>query len=101
MQKLDLQTVPKLKFNPIFKDLPESLKDPKCFKRIEKKLNAILNSDHKHKTVTGYVTCAWCSEKRTERYKLMEKIGFTSIGQYMDWKKVMTIISKKKNFQVK
>lgn len=101
MEKLDISKIGKLKPNPIFKGLPKKLKDPSNFADIEKQLAIVLASDHKHKTVKSYVTCAWCNERREQRHKLMKKIGFKSIAQYLEWKKIHEIIRDKKNFQVK
>ena len=102
MNKLTLKQINKSnKPNPIFKGLPESLKDPKIYEETEKKLILILKSDHKHKTASSYTKCKECNAKREERKNLMKKIGFKSIQQYMEWKKIMTIINDKKNFQIK
>lgn len=102
MQKLDLSTIPKnIKPNPIFKGLSNTLKDPKNFKKIEKKLQAILKIDHEHKTASSYAKCQECNSNREERKKMMKDIGFKSIQQYMLWKKVMSIIKDKANFQVR
>lgn len=99
--KLDVNKVPKLKPNPIFKGLSSSLKDPTNYLKTEDSLQSILKSDHKHKTASSYVKCEDCQTKYNERKKLMKKIGFKSIQQYMEWKKIMTIIINKKNFQLK
>jgi len=101
MKKLDLKNVPSLKPNPLFKELPESLKDPKNFKKIEKKLVAVLKTDHAHKTIKEFTTCAWCQDLVQKRQALMKEIGFKDYGQYIMWKKVMTIISKKQSFQLR
>lgn len=102
MKKLDLATVPKnLKPNPIFKGLPENLKDPACFEGIEKKLMELIKSDHKHKTASSYVKCKECQAKYQVRKKEMRKMGFKSVVQYLEWKKIMTIIRDKKSFQLK
>ena len=99
--KLDLKQTPKLEPNPIFKDLPERLKDPKNFPKIEIELFKILKTDHKHKTVRAYVTCAWCQNKLKLRQNRMKAIGFASYGQYVEWRKIMQIITNKANFQIK
>ena len=98
--KLDLAKVLKLKPNPIFKGLSNALKDPKNYKRTEKKLKVILKSDHTHKTPSSYVKCLECQEKLGKKRRLMKEIGFKSFGQYLEWRKVMEIIIKKKDFQV-
>lgn len=99
MRKLDLKEVPKnIKPNPIFKGLSSKLKDPEKYKEIEDKLQSILKSTHNHKTATSYAKCKECQSKREERKKMMKDIGFKSIQQYMEWRKIMEIISKKENF---
>ena len=102
MKKLDLSTLPKkIKPNPLFKGMSKSLKDPANYEKIEKSLFEILKSDHKHRTASSYVKCKECNEKRLARQKAMDDLGFKSIKQYMEWKKIMTIINNKKNFQIK
>lgn len=101
MKKLDLKTVPKLKPNPLFKGLSAKMKDPKNFVDIEKRLQEVISSNHVHKTATSYAKCKECQGKREERKKMMKDIGFKSIQQYLEWKKIMVIISEKKSFQLK
>jgi hypothetical protein len=102
MHKLDLSSVPKrIKPNPIFKGLPSVLKDVKNFEKTEKKLISVLQSDHKHSTAKAYVKCKECNDKRLERQKIMKDIGFKSLSQYLEWKKIMTIIRDKKNFELR
>lgn len=100
MKKLDLKEVPKLKPNPIFDGLDESLKDPKNFKKIDNDLNKILKVKHKHKTASSYAKCAMCQAKRLERQNRMKELGFKSIQQYLEWKRIMFIIKNKKSFQL-
>lgn len=99
--KIQSSKIPKLKPNPLFKGLSEELKNPKNFLKTEKKLLAVLKSDHKHKTASSYAKCTECQSKRLERQKLMKEIGFKSIQQYLEWKKIMQIIINKKDFQIK
>ena len=98
MPKLNLKAVPNLKPNPIFKGLPKKLKDPKNFLDIEKQLQDVIKSDHQHKNIKEFITCAWCQENRERRQKLMKKLGFKGIGQYLTWKKIMTLMINKKDF---
>lgn len=102
MIKLDLSQLPKkLKPNPLLKGLSNSLKDHKNFDAVEKTLQEILKIDHTHKTATSYSKCVECNKKREERQKKMKEIGFKSLRQYMEWKKIHTIIKNKSNFQVR
>lgn len=102
MQKLNIEEVnKKRKPDPLFKGMPKTLKDPKCYERIEKQLQELLKSDHKHKTASSYVKCKECQEKYQLRKTKMKEIGFKSISQYMAWKKIMNIIINKKSFQLR
>lgn len=101
MNKLDIQKVPKLKKNAIFKGLPDKLKDPENFSKIEKELSGMLKTDHKHKTMKAYVCCAWCQKKLELKQNRMKTMGFKDYSQYMEWRKVMMIIKNKSNFQIR
>lgn len=100
MKKLNLKEVPKLKKNPIFKGLPERLKDPSVYEKIERELFEAMKTDHKHKTVKQFVTCAWCQKKRELKQNKMKAMGFKSMGQYLEWRRIMQIITSKANFQL-
>lgn len=103
MKKLNIKTkkVAKLKPAPIFDGLPDRLKTVEAYHRIEKKLFEIVQTDHKHTSVKEYVTCAWCNEKRQMRTNAIKSEGFLSLEQYLEWKKIMDIISNKRNIQLK
>lgn len=102
MKKLDLSTVPEdLKPHPVFEGMDESLKDPERFQPIEDQLQAILKIDHQHKTSKSYSKCKECADKRQKRLETMREIGFKSLQQYLEWKKIMSIIINKKSFQVR
>lgn len=86
----------KLKDHPLFKDFPQKLKNPKCFKDIEHKLAMILYSDHSHPTIKSYVKCKRCQIKLQKRREVLKELGFSGVEQYMMWRKVMdTIINKR------
>lgn len=100
MIKLDLNKVPQIKPDPLFKGLPERLKDPKIFNKIEKSLIKVVQTKHKHKTVSSYVKCVECQDKHKKRKELLKSLGFSGTQQYMQWRKIMIIIKDKKNFQL-
>ncbi len=81
------------------KKLPERLKDLKTYHKIERKLFDIVQTDHKHKTVKSYVTCAWCNKKRELRGNILKLEGFKSIEQYMAWKQIMQKMEEVVNLQ--
>lgn len=102
MQKLSKEEINKKgKPNPLFKGMKSTLKDPKNYEKIEKRLQEILKTNHVHKTISAYVKCPTCQDRRQERQKQMKKEGFKSIEQYMEWKRIMSIIINKKNFQIR
>lgn len=101
MEKLSIEEIGKAKKNPLFRGLPARLKDPKVFYRIEQELFDIVQTDHKHKTVKAYVTCAWCNTKRELKQNKIKSLGFKSYAQYMEWKKIMFLIINKSKFQVR
>jgi len=98
--KLTLKQIAKAKPNPIFKGLAKTLKDTKNFNNTEKKLQDIIKSEHKHKQIKDYVNCGECQNRFQERKKSMKKIGFKSINQYLEWRKVMGILIAKKDFKL-
>lgn len=98
MEKLDLNKIKDLPAHPIFKDFPEDLKDPACFLKIEKKIDKIMYSDHKHKTVKGFMNCMRCQEKFQHKRDYINSLGFKGIEQYQMWKKIMGIIHNEKDF---
>lgn len=103
MKKLNINTkkVANLKPNPIFEGLPDSVKSEKAYHRIEAKLQNVLQSDHTHKTVKEYVSCAWCNKKRELRQNMIKSEGFRNVKQYLEWRKIMEIIINKQNIQLR
>lgn len=101
MKKIELDEINKKgKANPVFKGLPNDLKNVETFNSIEKALNKAMLSDHKHASVKGFVKCKRCQAKLERQKALKKEFGFTSQEQYLMWKKVMSIIKNKANFQL-
>ena len=76
----------------ILKGLPKRLKDVKNFEKIIGKLSKILQNSHQHKTMKQYADCEQCQVNRMKRTSLMREMGFKSIPQYLEWKKIMEVI---------
>jgi hypothetical protein len=96
--KADLSKIKDLPTHPLFKDFPEKLKDPKCFLKIEKAIDKIMFSDHKHSTVKEFVNCKRCQVKFEKKREYIRDQGFKDIQQYQMWKKIQGIIYKKQDF---
>lgn len=101
MKKLELDSVPEMQPHPLFLDLPEHLKDENEFEKIVRELHKVVYSDHTHKTVKGYVKCKSCKKKFDKRSEMIKEYGFTSLEQYLEWKKIMAIIFNKASFELK
>jgi hypothetical protein len=86
--------------NPIFEGLSEALKDTSCYAGIEKRIAAIMYSDHPHKTLKGFVRCKRCLPKMQKRQDALKEIGFASYPQYLEWRRVMSIIIGQQNIQL-
>ena len=91
-KKLSVKEIAKLKTDPLFDDLPEELKDSARYVEIERRLAQAVYSDHSHKSVKQYVTCKRCRPKMDQQRALKKEIGFTSQEQYLQWKRIMSII---------
>ena len=95
MNKLTTEQINKAKPNPVFKGLPDELKDPKNFKKIEKKLANVMVSDHKHRLISAFHKCKRCQDKFKKKREAILALGFNSINQYQHWQKVMRILIDK------
>lgn len=96
MDKFTLKQIGKAKVNPIFKGLQDNLKDPKNFKKIEKKLANVMMSDHKHKQISTFIKCKRCQAKLEKKRRAIRELGFKDFEQYQNWKRVMLHIINKR-----
>jgi hypothetical protein len=97
--KEEAAKLPKYTPNPIFAGLPKILKDPDSYYKVQKALIETLACPTTHSDPAEMQKCSTCTENMVDRRKLMHKLGFSSLHQYMEWRKVMELmlgISKKK-----
>lgn len=90
----------KYKKDNLLDGLSDELKTTEKFDEIEAKLLDLIKTDHKHKTAKQYVKCIECMQKRDKRNELIKSFGFKNYLQYLQWKKIHTIIKNKQNFQI-
>lgn len=95
MTENEAKELPKYRPNPIFNGLPDYLKDPKNFKKIEKAILETLAGKCSHGEVIEWATCAKCQRRFAERSAFIQKLGFRSPAQYMAWKKVHEEITRR------
>ena len=88
MSEITKETFPKHTQNPIFADLPEYLKDPANYKKVQKTVLEALASKHSHGEIMEWASCPACQRKFFERGEVIKKLGFSSPAQYMAWRLV-------------
>ncbi len=80
------------KLDPAFNDLPDVLKNPRCYKRITKKILEAGTSGHEHKNPTAWLKCSVCQNTFLHKRNVIKELGFSSYAQFLKWRKVMDII---------
>lgn len=81
----------------IVADLPDSVKDPKNFEKIQRALlETIRKCKKSHSDPHEMSLCKTCTEGMLERHALMGKFGFNSMKQYREWLKIMDIMINNK-----
>lgn len=92
----EVKKFPKYTPSPYLKDLPDFLKDPKNYNKIQKALLNTLAGPHSHSEMLGWAGCKTCQNKIANLRGTMNKLGFTSPRQYYAWKKTMEFIVNRK-----
>lgn len=80
---------------PVLMGLPEYLKDPASFPKVQKLLIQSLASKHSHGEVIEWATCVDCQKRFAGRGELLKKLGFKSNAQYRAWVKVHETIKER------
>lgn len=88
MSEIKPDTFPKQTANPILAGLPEHLKDPENYEKIRRALLETLASPHSHSDILAWYDCKNCKSKIRDHRLMMQKLGFQSPAQYMEWQKV-------------
>ena|SRR3990167_6973764 len=81
--------------NPLIASLPNYLKDPANFYKIQKALLEAGSTPHSHGSVGEWGKCLRCQRAQWNRKEMMIKLGFKSGAQYMAWKLVHSEIKKR------
>lgn len=85
----DLPTIPNRLPDGPFKGMPQWLKEPSCYAKVQKFIIETLAGTHSHGEVIDWATCPQCQRRFYERRDVIMKLGFKSMGQYLAWQKVM------------
>lgn len=81
--------------SPTLAGLPEYLKDPKNYIKVQKALLETMSCSKSHSDPSEMFHCKQCTENMIKRRELMKKFGFKSPAQYLDWKKTHEEIKKR------
>ena len=88
-EKITKDTFPRYKPNPILAGLPDFVKDPANYNKIQMDLLNALGGAHSHSDMVTWASCLNCQNKLVNFRDTMNKIGFKSPQQYIAWKRVM------------
>src|SRR3990167_4527405 len=80
---------------PLTASLPDHLKDPANFEKIQKAIYKTFATKHSHGEMLEWAKCGECSRKMVERRLLLKRFGFKNPAQYMEWRKIHETIRKK------
>lgn len=75
--------------------LPQYLKDPEVYPKIQKALLETIATTHSHSDLLEWGGCVPCQIKMHNHGEMMRKLGFQSPQQYRAWCKVHEKIEKR------
>ena len=87
-------TFPKYTPNPLLADLPEHLKDPANYAKVQKALLETLATTHSHGELFDWFKCTPCMNKARDHKELMVKLGFKTPQHYKEWQRIHHIMRK-------
>jgi hypothetical protein len=91
----------KAQVNPYLRGLPEYLKKPESYDKVQKALLEAMATGCSHADPSEWFNCKKCTEKMLERRQLMVRLGFKSVEQYMEWRKVHELMRNPEMFRKK
>lgn len=83
--------------HPGLEGLPDALKDPECFNRVEAAIERAGMTAHKHRKPSEWIKCPSCQKKREARQEKIKEFGFKDYAQYLLWRQIMDIIKNRKD----
>jgi hypothetical protein len=85
----------KPRLHPLLASLPEHLKNPANFEKIQKAIIDTLQTKCNHGDVLEFAKCKKCTENMLKRRLLLRKLGFRSPSQYFAWRSIHEEIKKR------
>lgn len=74
--------------HPILATLPDYLKEPNNYDKIQRAILEAGATRHSHAEVVDWAGCKACQAKQIDRLMMMKKLGFQNAAQYMVWQKI-------------
>lgn len=72
----------------VLEGLPQWLKEPEAYKKVQKLLiNYIRACKKTHSDLEGWSKCTTCQQARANRMEAIHRLGFSDLRQYAAWKK--------------
>lgn len=78
----------KTRIHPLVASLPDHLKDPASYDKVQKLVVKSLAGRCNHGEIVEWAGCADCQKRFTERRAILKKLGFVHPAQYMAWRKI-------------
>lgn len=72
----------------ILAQIPQHLKEPEAYEKVQKALYEAGASTCDHSEVGEWATCFKCQRKQSDRLLMMKSLGFLSKAHYMTWRKI-------------
>lgn len=89
----DLEIKPKTP--AIVASLPEHLKDPRNYEKIQSTILKALRGKCSHGEVVEWAQCGDCQRRFSERRHVLKNLGFKNPAQYMAWRKIHETIKER------
>ena len=88
-----VKTFPKMsRGKSLVNQLPDYLKDPRNYEKIQRALLDTLAGQHSHSEVIDWHKCLTCQNKVLNQKEMMVKLGFKTPRHYYAWKKTMDVM---------
>jgi hypothetical protein len=85
----------KSKTHPLIAGLPEHLKDPRNYEKVQRAVLEAFAGKHSHGEITEWAGCADCQKRFAERRHVLKSFGFKNAAQYMAWRAIHEAIKER------
>ena len=95
MSEIKPDTFQKVKPHPVLASLPDHLKDPANYYKIQKAILEAGSTKHSHGEIGEWAKCKYCQWKEWNRKETILRLGFKNGTQYILWKKTHEEIKRR------